>query len=449
MHKWFIQNIVNKTIWPILGSKRISLFHTFQKKQWEPIEKNLDKQKKELYAIVKYSIENIPYYRKIAKNNNITISEKTIYQDIQKIPPLTKKVIREHRQELINTKLLKQAKKNTSGGTTGEPITLLQDTSYLDYNSAATALCDEWGRRTEGNYVLKLWGSERDTAKGSQGIRGFLVKLFLNEELVNTFSLDENKIKEIVDIIQTKKPSTIISYVQSIEQVADYIYQNNISFTHKCTIITSAGTLYPEVRKKIEKAFACKVLNRYGSREVGLIASECEQQSGLHLCTYNNYVEILDSKLQNIKNGKTGEIYVTNLHNKVMPLIRYQLGDRVTTASKNCSCQRGLPTIQTVKGRTVDVFINKKGDLIDGEYFTHLFYHQEWLQQFQVVQKETEVIEIYVVVKNQSHIKNKENIEEGIQKVMGKNCKIVWKKVKTIPKHKNGKFSFTISEVKK
>ena len=81
-----------------------------------------------------------------------------------------------------------------------------------------------------------------------------------------------------------------------------------------------------------------------------------------------------------------------------MPLIRYKIGDMAVYTENRCSCGRGLPLIKDIVGRDVDLFINNRNELIDGEYFTHLFYLKDWVKAFQVIQEEYKEIKILVVL---------------------------------------------------
>lgn len=136
-----------------------------------------------------------------------------------------------------------------------------------------------------------------------------------------------------------------------------------------------------------------------------------------------------------------------------MPLIRYDIGDIAIKAEKgkeNCSCGRGMPLIKSVRGRDVNLFKTKKNELIDGEYFTHLFYLKAWCKKFQVVQKDYEKIVVNVIIDNaleKQFMKDKEEIERNIKLVMGNDCIVIFNPVDSIPPTKEGKFLYTISEL--
>jgi len=409
--------------------------------------KNL--QKKLLFNMLKYSIKNIPYYRNIAKESKIVPSKRTVIEDLKKFPILTKQILREEYKNLKSERVHTNFIKNTSGGSTGEPVLFLQDVSMKETGIASQILFDEWAGRKVGEKMIKLWGCEKELLEGTQGFDGFINKNLLNITLLNSFRMTKKDMLNFTKTINREKPKMIEAYVQSIYELAKFIKENKLKIFSPNGVITSAGTLYPEVKKFIEEVFNCPVFNRYGSREVGSIACSCEKGYGLHLNIFNHYIEILDNDLKPCKPGKIGKVYVTTLHNFVMPLIRYDIGDMAVAAKiEQCSCGRGLPLIEKVVGRTVNLFKTKTSELIDGEYFTHLFYFKGWVKKFQITQKDYNLIQILVVLQNEKNQEDIQEIEHNIKIVMGKNCKIVWKFVNNIKSTKSGKYLYTISEVK-
>ena len=82
------------------------------------------------------------------------------------------------------------------------------------------------------------------------------------------------------------------------------------------------------MRQKIENIFGTKLYDFYGSREAACIAAECKYGL-MHVFSFNNYVEILDNNDQPVEEGEEGKVIITNLHNYSMPLIRYEITERI------------------------------------------------------------------------------------------------------------------------
>jgi phenylacetate-CoA ligase len=410
-------------------------------------------QKELLYNILKYSLNNVPYYMEIGRINDIQISKDNIFNDIKKFPILSKGILRTNFDDLKSETFEGDYYKNTSGGSTGEPVIFLQDILYNEKGKGSKIFFYEWAGRKDGEKMIKLWGSERDILVGTQGIDGWIMENILNIKLLNSFRMSESDMKKYVEIIDKEKPKIIEAYVQSIYELSKFIKNNSLKVYSPKGIITSAGTLYPEYAKLIEEVFRTKVYNRYGSREVGDMACSCEKDDRLHLNIFNQYIEILDNNLEPCKPEEIGHVYVTTLDNYIMPLIRYQIGDMAIPArNEQCSCGRGLPLIEKVVGRQMDVFKTKDGRIIPGEFFIHFIgvvYNKDFISKFQVIQKDYAFVIIRLVLKDEAKFNSYKNqIVDSIRVVMGNECKVEFEFVNDIKPTKSGKYLYTISEIK-
>jgi phenylacetate-coenzyme A ligase PaaK-like adenylate-forming protein len=131
-------------------------------------------------------------------------------------------------------------------------------------------------------------------------------------------------------------------------------------------LITAAGeTLTPQKRQLIGKAFGCRVGNYYGSSEAIGLTFECAAQR-LHVNSDWYILEAVDEHDRPVPPGHRSDgVLVTNLANRIQPLIRYQMGDRVTIDAESCSCGSPFPRIDVV-GRTDDIlnFTTPQGESI-------------------------------------------------------------------------------------
>src|SRR5262249_18305868 len=133
-----------------------------------------------------------------------------------------------------------------------------------------------------------------------------------------------------------------------------------------------AMVLHDWQRKSIEQVFDCKVTNRYGCEEVSLIACECERHEGLHVNADGVYVEIIRNG-RVARPGESGSVVVTDLTNRAMPILRYQVGDVAVVSDRRCDCGRGLPLLERLEGREADYVVTPAGELISGISLTENF----------------------------------------------------------------------------
>ncbi len=446
------RNILLPFYWKYIKQWRIlEYYNELKEHQWKTIEENRETQRIKLFKLIKYASQNIPYYQRVIQEYKIQFSEDTIFDDIKKFPILTKDIIRNNFDELYkfrdNTYY-----PNTSGGSTGEPAVFYQDRDYFAWNTAAKVFFDEWAGRKIGEPMVKLWGSLRDILKGGQGFKGYLRQQLSGVTTLSSYRMAEKDIYEHVQRINKIKPCLILAYTSSIDELARSIQKQHLSIYSPKAVMTSAGVLYPEVRTRIERVFQAPVFNRYGSREVGDIACNCEKNQGLHIIPSIHYIEILDSQGKEVKPGETGEIVVTLLTNYTMPLIRYKIGDRGVFSEMECSCGRGFPLLKKVEGRIRSMFRNKQGNVIDGGVFIRLFFFRDNIKQYQVIQESLECITINLVLKDKRQIKVIEKdfrqISKTIKLFMGSETIIKYNLVDVIDSSPSGKYRYIFSKVK-
>lgn len=400
-----------------------------------------------LIKILLHCQKYVPYYANLIRQIG---SEEVIEQRpdlyLYKLPILTKDIIRTNFDQFKSIDLgQRKWYFNTSGGSTGEPLKLIQDQEYNERSTAISLLYSYLVGRELGEREVRLWGSERDVFQGTMGWKANLFNFLSNTTYMNAFHMTPSRMREFIQSLNTKPPKLIIAYAQAIYELAKFAEYEQMPVVPQKAIITSAGTLYPWMREKIETVFQCKVFNRYGSREVGDIACERPGYEGLWVAPWGNYVEIVDNDNNPVPAGVEGNILITSLTNFAMPLIRYKIGDRGTLS---LNCQSGQ-ILKQVSGRNVDVFKTKDGTLVDGEYFTHLMYFKDWIHNFQVIQKNSSEITIKIISSTSDY--QPEELADIVAKckiVMGKDCAVTFEFVNDIPPSPSGKYRYTISEVR-
>jgi phenylacetate-CoA ligase len=305
---------------------------------------------------------------------------------------------------------------------------------------------DKWTGWDIGQKVYYLWGADRDTNIKRRFKEAFIQKYVFRNIKMNAFDLSFEKMEKFARILEKAKPRLIISYANVAVEYAKYIKEKTSYKIQANAIITSAETLTNEKRTFIEEVFECKVYNRYGSREVGLIAAECSYQEGLHINSENVYVEINTFKAGS-NHKDIGEIIVTDLNNYAMPFIRYNMGDVGIKTEEACSCGRGLPLIKDIKGRSSDFIKTKVGKIIHGESFSHLFYGISGISKYQIIQKDYENIIISICSPVKISAALSDMIIIKMKNIIGNDINVSIERVNEIKTTANGKYRFAISEI--
>jgi phenylacetate-coenzyme A ligase PaaK-like adenylate-forming protein len=117
----------------------------------------------------------------------------------------------------------------------------------------------------------------------------------------------------------------------------------------------------PAARRRIEAAFGCPLRDSYAASEFLALAFEC-REGWLHVNSDWVVLEPVDEDYRPVPVGETSHTsLVTNLANFTQPVIRHDIGDRVTARPDPCACGSPLPAVR-VEGRQHDTLIFRDGD---------------------------------------------------------------------------------------
>ena len=169
-------------------------------------------------------------------------------------------------------------------------------------------------------------------------------------------------VAELVSDLNAFQPVVLGGYPSALETLA-HEQQAGRLHIHPVLINAAGETLTTAKRQLIGTAFACRVGNYYGSSEAVGLTYECAAQR-LHVNSDWYVLEPVDEHDRPVPPGQLSDgVLVTNLANRIQPIIRYQMGDRVTMDADPCPCGSPFPSIHVV-GRTDDIltFPTPQGD---------------------------------------------------------------------------------------
>lgn len=348
-----------------------------------------------LYHLLVHASRTVPFYRDHMVESKLC--EATVISCLQAMPVLTKSVIRREGGRLISETPCARTRWNTSGGSTGEPIKLLQDRKMAFHSRATELLFMRWAGHKRGEPHVLIWGVPQATFAERTSFHEKLYRLVHNETYLNCYKITNETLHAWVECLNAKRPSLIEAYADALYELSRLISEEGLHVERPRGIITSAAVLTPRMRETITHAFGCPVLNRYGSREVGNVACSCLSNDQLHIDENTCYVEIVDEAGNPCADGVQGDILVTLLTNYAMPLIRYQIQDRGMWASGPCPCGRTTRRLANVVGRQSDYLLASDGSRINGTALTTLLYPVSGIKRYQYRQLQNNKVILLVV----------------------------------------------------
>lgn len=337
--------------------------------------------------------DRTPYYRDLYHGRGPL---ETI-EDFRRLPVVSKETMRAHVEEMLHEGADRRTlQKGATGGSTGVPTPYYHDDAWWARASAAALRGDEWAGWRIGDRNATLWGTPL-----SETFKGRLLRVVgehaKNQLFLPSFDLADANLDRNIDRLVRARPVLVTGYASVLVAHARRIAERGVEFPSPRSIVSSAETLRPAMREQIEKAFGAPVYDRYGCRELGLIAQECSVHDGLHIASEHVYVEI-DAGGRPARPGESGRVLVTLLGGLTFPFVRYEVGDAAVAANDEpCLCGVPFPKLARVEGRLLEVLRKADGGTLSGTFFPHLMKEFPFVREFQVVQDERGAVEIRVV----------------------------------------------------
>ncbi len=389
-----------------------------------------------------------PFYRERFDRAGLTPHDLRGLDDLRALPILEKRDIQERGEDMVARDWPRgDLIPNQTGGSTGTPISFYLSKARKCSRAAATLRHNRWAGWRVGDRAAVLWGAPRDRPANTwrSRLRGALLR---EPMWLDTGHLTEASLAEFHTNLLRYRPRILQAYARAAVLFARYLQAVNATPHRPHAIVTSAEVLEEEDRRLLEDVFGCPVYNRYGCREVSVIASECSAHCGLHVMAEGLYVEI-ETPNGPAAPGEMGSILVTDLLNHAMPLIRYRIGDLGAWANGACPCGRGLPRLKSVSGRVTDFLVGDDGRLVSGVFLaTYVIAQRPSLGQVQILQRQRGALTYRIKPgRNFNPVEDLEYLQNATRRHLGEATSIDSEVVNELPAEPSGKFLFSRSTV--
>ena len=394
-------------------------------------------QRQKFIEVAREAICHVPFYKDWANNNSFSEHDIRCLSDINRFPIIEKSDIRNNPEYFISRKVKKKDLIALStSGSTGSPIKIFCDRSTRTKHYSFFSRLRSWYGVGKRGRRITFFG--RIVASEKQRKPPFWrYDLAQNNLLMSSHHMSESNLPFYYEKLKSFKPKEIFGYPSSIYRLARYIVESDKDRYIPNVVITTAETLLPYQRKVIEEAFLCSVVDQYGCTEMAFFASQC-RYGVMHFHPEHSIIEIVDANSNPLPNGEPGEVVATSLINKVMPLIRYRVGDSLSLVDRDLKCHSSFPVIGHLEGRTDDLIFTKDGKAIGR--LSPIFRSDKNIKLSQVIQRENGDIDIFVVPNSSYSNKNRNMIYEEAKERIGSIMVINIIEVEDIGKESNGKF---------
>lgn len=413
--------------------------------QWWPQEKLEALQLERLGSLLQRAERQVPYYRDLFARIGFRAAEVTSIADLQRLPFLTKPIIRQH-QEALKAESAEGLARFNTGGSSGEPLIFFIGRERVSHDVAAKWRATRWWGVDIGDPEIVVWGSPIELTAQDR-VRKLRDQL-MRTQLLPAFAMSEAKLDDFVATIRDLRPAMLFGYPSSISLIARHAEKRGQSMNDlgiKVAFVTSER-LYDHQRDDISRVFGCPVANGYGGRDAGFIAHQCPR-GGMHITAEDIIVEIVDKDGKVLPKGEAGEVVVTHLATGEYPFIRYRTGDVAVLSDKSCPCGRGLPLLEEIQGRTTDFVVAADGTMMHGLAVIYPIRDIPGIASFKVVQETRERVVVQIVPGEGCGNDVENLIATGIKARLGQTVEVQVRRVDDIPREKSGKYRYVQSLV--
>jgi phenylacetate-CoA ligase len=248
---------------------------------------------------------------------------------------------------------------------------------------------------------------------------------------------------EQVDRLLAAKPEFLYTMPSNLDGLLQVFERRAVRIGSLKRIFTGSEVLDDSLRERARRLLGVEIRDNYGSTE-GFIAWQCPAAS-YHVNAEHMAVEIVDESNQPVAPGKMGRVLITTLENRLMPLIRYEIGDYAIPSSDLCSCGRTLPVMGKVIGRGINLFRMPGGRLISPWPLVGPLKSRPAIRQFQIVQETYRHYLVRYVSDRDLDLETQQEIQDSFGKILGIELSVSFERMGTIARTAGGKFMTALS----
>lgn len=338
---------------------------------------------------MKYAEAEAPHYRSLYKDAGIRPEDIRTYEDLEKVPFTYSHDLAEKPYSFCAVSVTKLAREFTTTGTTGRRKTIGFTSGDLvgKVDIIASALSNIGMRKGDSLHIMFPTVSAWDPSlmmSAACKVLGY-----------GSSTCSDTDIAMQMKVMREAGSTHIIGLPSFIYRVTALMgKETDLKTLGIKKIISTSEPLSESVRKTLEEAWGCKVLDVWGMTEMGLAcAVECDEQDGLHTDEANILFEVIDPETgKHVPAGQEGELVVSGLNSQGTVLLRYRTNDLVSMQDPPCDC-----------GMSFNKKLNKPHGRVDMQSKVGMGYKVYPLLFDEVLFKENDVVEYQLKITKENY----------------------------------------------
>jgi phenylacetate-CoA ligase len=403
-----------------------------------------------LQALLAHAGAHVPYYREVLGAAGVDPRAIRAVDDLAGVPITTKAALRRRFPDGVTAENLpaRQRMYGVTSGSSGHPLEFYLDRAAADAWIGAYLFFLEWAGTAFWHTEVVIASPRhfylvgRHVGPATARVRRWV----LGREQIWLAGPDTTLATLWPAIARSARhrPYYLWAYASYAARLARELLESEGSLAiAPRAVITVAETLLPPERDAIERAFRAPVRSHYSCFEIPRIAQTCpDNPAVLHVNAERAIVRVVDEAGRNVAPGERGRVVVTDLLNRVMPFINYELGD-TALLSTPCPCGRGWPTLGAIEGRVTETLVTGDGRAVSatvlGQFLVTIGDVLPYVWEYQAVQESVGTIELHVVPTARYSAGIGETLRNRLETLLGPGTRVRVEIVETIERAPSGK----------
>jgi len=401
-----------------------------------------------LKAMLIHAGATSPYYRDVFQHVGFDPNAVTSLLDLAALPFVTKSDLSiEMPRVLSNQFRREELVAYTTGGSSGLTLTYYRDSRTTEIRRAQDLLFNGKIGVYPGAKRAWVWGAPLDAWR-QQSVKS-RIRNSLSERAIffHSYVGGAASIEAFLHRLNKHRPEVILAYPNMLAALAEYARDHKIPLHPVPKVVVTAETVYDWQRELFKEVFGATTFERYGAREIGTLASEVDCHRGLHIFEPSYVIEVVDQGGHAVAPGEMGELVITDLCNRAMPLIRYRIGDLVALDESTCGCGCTWQRIGKVGGRILDLVTRSDGSRVAGQVILDIVHDVKLKCRIQVAQTAVNTFVIRHLEMDTINGDIRSRLLESFKTYLGAEVTVEYEKVKELTYDKSGKYRWFINEL--
>jgi len=354
-----------------------------------------------LRLLLRVAQEHSPWYRERLREIDPAVATEL---DLERIPPMTRADLMDHWDEIVVYPGFDLAGVQAH-------LEEVKDDAYLGHAFHAVASSGASGRRGVFLYDWESWiasfaGSARwrlrrgprqpEGPAPSIALLGAERASHVGYALNQTFSRGEFAafparlpLPEIVRGLNAARPDVLIGYPSALRALVEQTRSGALRIS-PAYVHSTGEPLSRALEQDLSTTWGARIGEGWGASEAPPLAQGCGTAPGMHVSDDLVILEPVDAQGGRVAPGcRSDKLYLTNLFNLALPLIRYELTDQVTLSCESCPCGSAYTRIDRVLGRLDERFVYDDGVIVEPESLESVLSREPSVYEYQVLQTDT------------------------------------------------------------